>query len=51
VEDWEVLLGAKVDVSTEKKNIFMIGNLKLVKEYGLVVTTKFKARHKKLLNL
>ncbi len=40
-----------MDVSTKKKNIFMIGNLKLVEEYGLIVNAKFKARDKKLLNL
>lgn len=51
MEDWEALLGAKVDVAIEKKNIFMIGNLKLVKECGMVVNVKFKARDKKLLNV
>jgi hypothetical protein len=40
-----------MDVNTQKNNIFVLGNLRLVKECGMVVNAKFKARDKKLVNL
>ncbi len=48
MNDWEALLGAKIDVSIEKKNAFNTWNLKVVRNCEMISHTKFKARVKDL---
>jgi hypothetical protein len=51
VNDWEALLGAKIDVNIEKKNAFNTWSLKVIKDCEMILHTKFKVRVKDLLDL
>jgi hypothetical protein len=51
VNDWEALLGGKIDVSIEKKNAFKTWNLRVVGNSEMISNTKFKARVEDLLDL
>jgi hypothetical protein len=50
VDDQEVVLRAKVDVSTEK-NDFKIGNLKVAWKCDVIMDEEFKVKFKELLDL
>lgn len=50
MNDWEALLGGKIDV-IEKKNAFNTWNLRVVENCEMISNTKFKARVENLLDL